>query len=69
MRRQRNLNRRGYDDHTSGTSIITTKKSPVGSNVRLLTCRSCGSCIHLVRECPDSWENMSKMNTSVERSI
>ena len=66
MNRTRNFSRCGYNGQTSGMSLIRKKKNPVGSNGRPLTCRSCGSYRHLVRECPDSWENMSKMNTSVE---
>ena len=27
-----------------------------------MTCKSCGSFRHLVAECPDSWENLSKVN-------
>ena len=42
------------------------KKNLVGSNGRPLPCRSCGSYRHLVRECSDSLENMSKIKTSVE---
>ena len=66
MDRTRNFRRRGYNGQTSGMSLIRKKNNPVGSNGRPLTCRSCRSYRHLVRECPDSWENMSKINTSVE---
>ena len=66
MNRTRNFNRCGYNGQTSGMSLIRKKKNPVGSNGRPLTCRSCGSYRHLVRECPDSWENMSQINTSME---
>ena len=66
MNRTRNFSRCGYNGQTSGTSLIRKKKNPVESNGRPLTCRSCGSYRYLVRECPDSWENMPKINTSVE---
>ena len=66
MNRTRNFSRCGYDGQTSGMSLIRKKKNPGGSNGRPLTCRSCGSYRHLVRECPDSWENMSEINTSNE---
>jgi hypothetical protein len=31
-----------------------------------LTCKSCGSFRHLVAKCPDSWENLSKVNITEE---
>ena len=64
MNRTRNFSRYGYNRQTNGMSLIR-KKNPVGSNGRPLTCRSCRSYRHLVRKCPDSWENMSKINTSM----
>ena len=66
MNRTRNFSRCGYNGQTNGMSLIRRKKNPVGSNGRPLTCRSCGSNRHRVRECPDSWENMSKINNSME---
>ena len=66
MNRTRNFSGCGYNGQTNGMSLIRKKKNPVGSNGRPLTCRSCGSYRHLVRECPDSWENMSKINNSME---
>ena len=36
--------------------------NPKGTNGELLTCRACGSYRHLLRECPDSWENIAKVN-------
>ena len=38
--------------------------NPTGPEGRVLTCRSCGSYRHLVAKCPDSWENMSKVNNT-----
>ena len=66
MNKRRNLSRCRYNGQTSGMSHIRKKKNPAGSNGRPLTCSSCGSYRHLVRECPDSWENMSKINNSAE---
>ena len=36
--------------------------NPTGQNGKVLTCIACGSYCHLLNECPDSWENMSKTN-------
>ena len=36
--------------------------NPVGPDSRTLTCKSCGSYHHLLHACPDSWENMAKIN-------
>ena len=38
--------------------------NPTGPDGRLLTCKSCGSFRHLVANCPDSWENLAKVNIS-----
>ncbi|VDI76728.1 Hypothetical predicted protein [Mytilus galloprovincialis] len=39
-------------------------KGPDGKPFK--TCRSCGSYGHLVAKCPDSWENLSKVNITEE---
>ena len=57
MDRTRNFRRCGYNGQTRSASLIRKKKNPVGSNGRPLTCRSCGSYRHLVRECSDSWDS------------
>ena len=36
--------------------------NPNGQNSKVLTCIACGSYRHLLNECPDSWENISKTN-------
>jgi hypothetical protein len=36
--------------------------NPKGTDGQALTCKSCGSYRHMMRECPDSWENQSKVN-------
>ena len=38
--------------------------NPTGPYGRLLTCKSCGSFRNLVVNCPDSWENLAKVNIS-----
>ena len=53
----------GSCTENGGQNHMGKKRNPVGMNGKLLKCKSCGSCRHLVAECPDSWENMEK-NTS-----
>ena len=36
--------------------------NPNGSDGKTLLCVACGSYRHLIANCPDSWENMSKTN-------
>ena len=36
--------------------------NPTGQNGKVLTYIACGLYCHLLNECPDSWENMSKTN-------
>ena len=40
----------------------TKNLNPTGVDGKVLTCRSCGSYRHLVANCLDSWENLSKVN-------
>ena len=40
--------------------------NPVKRDGRTLTCKSCGSYHHLLHACPDSWENMAKINIAEE---
>lgn len=42
--------------------------NPTGTDGNVLTCRLCGSYRHLVAKCPDSWENMSKVNIVEEEN-
>lgn len=42
------------------------KLNPTGADGKVLTCRSCGSYRHLVAKCPDSWENLAKINITEE---
>jgi len=41
---------------------IKKRMNPTGADGQVLTCKSCGSYRHLVADCPDSWENLSKVN-------
>ena len=41
--------------------------NPLGPDGRPLTCKSCGSYRHLLPACPDSWENMAKVNIAGEK--
>ncbi len=45
------------------------KMNPIGADGRTLTCKSCGSFRHLVAACPDSWENMAKVNVADEHAV
>ena len=40
--------------------------NPLGKDGRALTCKACGSFCHMLPECPDSWENMGKINNDDE---
>lgn len=45
------------------------KMNPTGADGQTLTCDSCGSFRHLLQDCPDSWENMAKLNISDNENI
>lgn len=45
------------------------KMNPVGADGKTLTCNLCGSFRHLLPECPDSWENMGKLNINDNDNI
>ena len=47
----------------------TKKMNPAGADGKTLTCNSCGSFRHLLPDCPDSWENMSKLNINDNDNI
>ena len=36
--------------------------NPAGPDGETLTCRACGSYRHLMKDCPDSWENKRRVN-------
>ena len=42
------------------------RMNPLGKDGRALTCKACGSFRHMLPECPDSWENMGKINNDDE---
>ena len=44
------------------------RRNPLGTNGRLLLCKSCGSYRHLIAKCPDSWENMDKLKANKIRN-
>ena len=64
--------RGGYQHTESGSRISqpsNRKKkniNPVGPDSRTLTCKSCGSYCHLLHACPDSLENMAKIDIAKE---
>ena len=45
------------------------KMNPLGKDGRALTCKACGSFRHMLPECPDSWENMRKLNIRDEDMV
>ena len=45
------------------------KMNPLGKDGRTLTCKACGSFRHMLPECPDSWENMQKLNIRDEDMV
>ena len=52
-----------------GGSITTSKQyqrptNSVGSDGNIMLCFSCGSYRHMQKDCPDSWENIKKVNLS-----
>ena len=42
------------------------RMNPLGKDGRALACKACGSFRHMLPECPDSWENMGKLNNEDE---
>ena len=64
--------RGGYQHIESGSQISQPNDrnrkniNPVGPDGHTLTCTSCGSYRHLLHACPDSWENMAKINIAEE---
>lgn len=65
-----NWNRGGYRRGTSSrwTGQTTHKKNvnPTGNDGRTLICKSCGSFRHVIANCPDSWDNLAKVNIAEE---
>ena len=41
-------------------SVDRRSINPLGPDGQPVTCRACGSYRHLIKDCPDSWENLSK---------
>ena len=58
--KQRESNRDG-----NGVKGLRKRINPVGADGNTLLCRSCGSYRHLLKDCPDSWENIKKRSASV----
>ena len=63
---------RGYQQTESGSWISQPSDrnrkniNSLGPDGSTLTCKSCGSYRHLLPACPDSWENMRKVNVVEE---
>ena len=45
------------------------KMNPTGPDGKPLTCRVCGSYRHLMKDCPDSWENIKKVNIVEDENV
>lgn len=56
--------RRGRESGVIPKTNRERRVNPDGPDGKPLTCRACGSYRHLLRDCPDSWENMSKVNVT-----
>ena len=76
--RERSLNRRrkyfqdrGKQISRQSNRIMGKRKkiNPIGTDGRYLTCKSCGSYRHLLVDCPDSWENMTKVYTTEDEHV
>ena len=76
--RERSLNRRRkyFQDsrkqisrHSNRSMGKRKKINPIGTDGRYLTCKSCGSYRHLLADCPDSWENMTKVYTAEDEHV
>lgn len=50
----------------TGSSRATRRINPKSADGKTLTCISCGSYRHMLADCPDSWENLSKAKNSPE---
>ena len=59
---------RGGGRRTQGQDF-RRKMNPVGSDGQTLICKACGSYRHLMAECPDSWENMRRVNVVEEENV
>ena len=60
---QRGYGRKWYGPYGK-IEQMKKKLNPVGVDGKVLLCRSCGSYRHFVAQCPDSWENMEKRQSS-----
>ena len=75
--RERSWNRRKYFQDSrkqisrQSNRIMGKRKkiNPIGTDGRYLTCKSCGSYRHLLVDCPDSWENMTKVYTAEDEHV
>ncbi|ESO92708.1 hypothetical protein LOTGIDRAFT_175654 [Lottia gigantea] len=47
----------------------TRQSNPIGHNGKIMTCKSCGSFRHLIAQCPDSWENLARVNVTNEENV
>ena len=68
-RRQREGQYRYESPRNINSKNSGRKMNPLGKDGRALTCKACGSFRHMLPECPDSWENMQKLNIRDENMV
>ena len=61
-KREKSQNRQGNDIQSTikANGVVRKKINPSGADGKILKCLSCGSFLHLLDDCPDSWENIAK---------
>ena len=48
---------------------VRRRMNPTGPDGKVLTCRVCGSYRHLMKDCPDSWENIKKVHLVEDENV
>ena len=56
----------GHTNESGQVGKIKRKLNPKGADGKTLLCLSCGSWRHMIRDCPDSWENMAALRSVYE---
>ena len=52
-----NKSHNGYNDNKNNTFIRTKPTNPLGPDGKPLKCRSCKAITHMIKDCPDTYEN------------
>ena len=48
---------------------VRRRMNPTGPDGKVFTCRVCGSYRHLMKDCPDSWENIKKVHLVEDENV